>query len=75
MKITDMGGSAGGRVLVGRQVEQQQLVELCDRARAGESGVLVIHGEAGMGKTALLASVLGEADGLRTIRISGAESE
>lgn len=70
-----MGAGAGGRVLFGRQDEQQRLAELCDRARAGESGVLVIHGEAGIGKTALLAEVLTKADGLRTIRISGAESE
>ena len=70
-----MGWKAGGRALVGRQDEQQQLAELCARARAGESGVLVVHGEAGIGKTALLAEVLTNADGIRTIRISGAESE
>lgn len=71
VKITDMGG----RALVGRQDEQRQLVELCDRARTGESGVLVIHGEAGIGKTALLAEALTKLDGFRTVRISGAESE
>ena len=70
-----MGRGVGGRVLVGRQDEQQQLVEMCDRARTGESGILVIRGEAGIGKSALLAGVLTKADGFRTIHISGAESE
>lgn len=71
VKITGMGRSA----LVGRQDEQQQLADLRDRARAGQSGVLVIRGEAGIGKTALLAEGLTKDDGVRTIRISGAESE
>lgn len=65
----------GQRVLIGRQDEQQRLAELCDRARLGESGVLVVHGGAGMGKTALLADMVTRIDGLRTIAISGAESE
>jgi DNA-binding CsgD family transcriptional regulator/tetratricopeptide (TPR) repeat protein len=70
-----MSWSARGRALIGRRDEQQQLTKLCDCARAGESGILVIHGEAGIGKTALLAEIPTKADGLRTIRISGAESE
>lgn len=70
-----MGWKPGHRALVGRQDEQKQLAELCDRARAGQSGVLVINGEAGIGKTALLAEALTKADGFRTIRVSGAESE
>ncbi|MDX1870791.1 AAA family ATPase [Mycolicibacterium sp. 120266] len=65
----------GGSTLVGRQEEQQQLAALCDRVRTGASGVLVIHGEAGIGKTALLADALTKANDVRTIRISGAESE
>lgn len=71
-----MGWSAAARTLIGRQDEQRQLVELCNRARAGQSGVLVVHGEAGIGKTALLAEVVANADDeLRTIHIGGAESE
>lgn len=70
-----MGSRAWGSALVGRQDEQRRLAELCDRARSGASGVLVIHGEAGIGKTALLDEVLTGADGLRAIRVSGAESE
>jgi DNA-binding CsgD family transcriptional regulator len=70
-----MGWTPDRRALVGRQREQQQLAQLCERARAGQSGVLVLHGEAGIGKSALLAEVLAKADGLRTVRVSGAESE
>ena len=70
-----MGSRPGRRALIGRHDEQQQLAELCDRARAGQSGVLVIHGEAGIGKTALLAEMMTRSGDLRTIQIIGAESE
>ncbi|TYQ14403.1 UNVERIFIED_ORG: regulatory LuxR family protein [Gordonia westfalica J30] len=71
-----VGWRAEGRTLIGREAEQHQLAELCDRARAGESGVLVIHGEAGIGKTVLLAAMLTDAEnGSRAVRIAGAESE
>ena len=52
-----MSWTPGRAVLVGRRDEQQQLAELCDRARAGQSGILVIRGDAGIGKTALLGDV------------------
>ncbi|ORV45793.1 transcriptional regulator [Mycolicibacter engbaekii] len=65
----------GSTTLIGRQDEQRQLAQLCGRARAGKGGVLVINGEAGIGKSALLAEVVAQADGLRTVWISGAETE
>jgi DNA-binding CsgD family transcriptional regulator len=43
--------------------------------RAGESSVLVIRGEAGIGKTALLDYCAREASSCRIIQISGMESE
>jgi DNA-binding CsgD family transcriptional regulator len=71
-----MGSTAGDIALIGRQAEQQKLIELCCRAGTGHSGVVVIRGEAGIGKTALLTSVLTAVDGeFRFIRIVGAESE
>jgi AAA ATPase domain len=46
------------RTLVGRDTERSRLQALLDAARAGRSGARLLHGEAGIGKTALLA--LGE---------------
>ncbi|MGB3486130.1 MAG: AAA family ATPase [Mycobacterium sp.] len=68
------GGTRRG-ALFGRQREQQQLAELLGLAMVGGSGVLVIHGDAGIGKTALLADVLATASDVHAIQISGAESE
>lgn len=50
-------------------------MQLNDRARAGKGGALAIHGEPGIGKTALLTEAVAAADGLRIIRVGGAESE
>jgi DNA-binding CsgD family transcriptional regulator len=61
--------------LLGRQRETKVLAELLDSARQGRSGVLVIRGEPGIGKTALLVDTLAQASGFRTVQISGAESE
>nr|WP_221381542.1 LuxR family transcriptional regulator [Actinoplanes polyasparticus] len=40
--------------LVGRRAEREALERVLVRARAGRSAALVVHGEAGIGKTALL---------------------
>ncbi|ODR18555.1 LuxR family transcriptional regulator [Mycobacterium gordonae] len=48
---------------------------LTSRARSGESQVLVLRGEAGIGKTALLDFAAQCAQGFRTARVSGVESE
>ena len=45
----------GGRRLRGRQDECAVLGRLLDEARGGRSGALLLEGEAGVGKTALLA--------------------
>ena len=70
-----MSREAKRRTLIGRRNEQQLLAEIVDGARGGHSGVLVLRGDAGIGKTALLSDVLSEAADLRTISLSGAESE
>ncbi|HET7667071.1 MAG TPA: AAA family ATPase [Mycobacterium sp.] len=61
--------------LIGRGAECEALDQIVDSVRAGESRVLVIHGEAGVGKTALLDYVSVRATGCRVIRVSGVESE
>ena len=51
------------------------LDRLLERVRAGESSVVVVRGEAGVGKTALLDYVVEGASGVRIARAAGVESE
>jgi DNA-binding CsgD family transcriptional regulator len=62
-------------VLYGRQEERAALDVLLGDARDGRSGALVIRGEPGIGKTALLEYAAEAADGMRVLRAAGVESE
>src|SRR5947208_11288071 len=62
-------------VLLGRAGERQALDRLLDIVRGGQSAVLVVRGEAGVGKTALLRYCARQASGFRVARIAGVESE
>ena len=62
-------------MLLDRLPERAALSQLLDAARAGRSGVLVVRGEPGVGKTALLDWAVGSAAGLRVARVAGVESE
>jgi DNA-binding CsgD family transcriptional regulator len=62
-------------VLHGRREEREALGALLEAVRGGESRVLVVCGEAGVGKTALVESVIGSASGCRVLRAVGVESE
>ena len=62
-------------MLLDRLRERAALSELLDAARAGRSGVLVLRGEPGVGKTALLDCAVEAAAGLRVARVAGVESE
>jgi DNA-binding CsgD family transcriptional regulator len=66
---------AGPRQLLGRQREQAVLERLLQTAREGRGGVLVVHGDSGVGKTALLEYALETAKDFRTVRTSGVEGE
>jgi predicted ATPase len=55
-------------VLRGRANERERLDGLLDRARGGESRALVVRGEPGLGKTALLESVVERASGFQVAR-------
>ncbi|MET0455840.1 MAG: AAA family ATPase [Mycobacterium sp.] len=70
-----MAGAIRRGTLLGRRDEQRTLAGLLERVRGGGSGVLVLRGEAGIGKTALLHDVHDRASDLRVIALSGAESE
>jgi DNA-binding CsgD family transcriptional regulator len=66
---------APDRRLAGRRSECAALDELVAGVRAGRSGALVLCGEPGAGKTALLEYLLGRTGGCRTARAAGIESE
>ena len=59
----------------GRARERKALDGLLDHVRAGESAVLVIRGEAGIGKTALMRYCARQASGCQLAQIHGVESE
>jgi DNA-binding CsgD family transcriptional regulator len=62
-------------VLQDRRNERDVLDRQLQRVGAGESSVLVVRGEAGVGKTALLEYVAERASGCRIVRVAGVESE
>src|SRR6266849_1137765 len=64
-----------GHVLRGRTGECARLDELLAAARRGESDALVLRGEAGMGKTALLDYAAGQGERCTVVRAVGVESE
>ena len=61
--------------LVGRASELEILDQLITDVRNGQSAVLVLRGEAGIGKTALLRHLIGQAPDFRLARGTGVESE
>ena len=61
--------------LYGRARECETLDRQLRQVRGGRSAVLVLRGEAGVGKTALLEHVAARADGCRVARTGGVQSE
>jgi len=62
-------------MLLGRDHEQQALARLLEDARTGSSGVLAIVGDAGIGKSALLAYAEEQTAGMNVLRARGVQSE
>src|SRR6266545_908804 len=58
-------------VLVGRAAEVAQLRAALERAAAGQPAIEVVAGEAGVGKTRLVAELLGEAGELGAVALIG----
>ncbi len=61
--------------LLGRRTECDALDRLLAAVRAGESQALVVHGDAGVGKSALLDYFVGRASDCRVVTATGIESE
>jgi len=64
-----------GPGLVGRSAERALLDGLLERVRVGESEALVIRGEAGIGKSALLRYAARQAAGFQVAQLTGVEAE
>src|SRR6185503_9206224 len=62
-------------MLVGRTPERTRIDSLLADAREGQSGALVLTGEAGVGKTALLDYAAEAAEGFEVLRAIGIQSE
>ncbi len=61
--------------MIGRAEEEARVEGLLTRARGGASGALVVRGEPGIGKTALLDHAVRLAEGCTVVRVVGVESE
>lgn len=62
-------------MLLGRSGETAVIDGLLGAAREGRSGALVVRGEAGIGKSALLAYAAERAEGMRVVKSTGVEAE
>ncbi len=70
-----MTSAGGGQLLRGRAAECETLRGVVSDARSGISRTLVLRGEAGVGKTALLDYAIRQASSFRIAQVSGVESE
>jgi DNA-binding CsgD family transcriptional regulator len=62
-------------MLHGRRAEQAAVEALLLNAREGVSGAVILRGEAGIGKTAMLDYAASRAGGMQVLRSGGIESE
>ena len=63
-------------VLHGRDTERARFAALLEGARGGHAGTLLLHGEPGVGKSALLEDLVASAgDDVQVLRAQGVESE
>src|SRR4051794_5252686 len=70
-----MPASGNGSSLRGRQAECEALHRVVAETRGGRSQVLVLRGDIGVGKSALLSYVAAHAPGCRVLTAGGVESE
>src|SRR5690349_21410469 len=67
--------AASGERLLGRKRESDVLDRVVDIARGGHGAVLVVHGDAGVGKTALVEYAVDAAEDFQVVRTAGVEGE
>ena len=67
--------ATGASGFIGRTSERVVLDGLLATVREGQSGALVIRGEAGIGKTALLRHAARQASGFRVAQVTGVQAE
>jgi hypothetical protein len=66
---------AADTVLLGRRREQAVVDQLLRDVRSGHSRALVLRGEPGIGKTALLDEIVARTEAMPVVRLSGVQSE
>jgi len=71
------GSRSSGRTakLIDRHAEQAQLTQLVEAVLNSESRAVVLRGDPGVGKTALLHFLADQATGCRVLRVTGVQSE
>jgi DNA-binding CsgD family transcriptional regulator len=69
------GGGTVGPVLYGRDTETAALADRLARAREGRGSALVVRGEAGIGKSSLVAAAAEAAADFTVLRCTGVETE
>jgi len=62
-------------MLCGRSEQLAAIGRMLEGMRSGRAGALVLRGETGIGKTALLDAAADKAAGARLLRVTGVESE
>jgi len=62
-------------VLIGREPELKRIEQILTAVRGGRAAALIVTGEPGVGKTALLDACAARADGFCTLRTRGVETE
>jgi len=62
-------------MIVGRRSEQERLDALLDQARDGTAGTLLLTGEPGIGKSALLSYATSRATGMQVLSATGFQTE
>ncbi len=70
-----MGGNADTRLFVGRAVELDALRSFAAEVWAGEPRLVIVEGDAGVGKSSLLRRAVAELDDCHVLRASGDEAE